>query len=147
MSILTIDDVVKDIYLNGNYYTSVSLAVNQAINAKATATTYYTRFTDKLNNNATPLIFDKTQILKIINTPSENIASLTPAELSFWKIHTNSNFFLGLFSAFKLALDYRASNRKYFYRVILPDGFYTNVTMRNKLYDGKTLINLYYSVL
>lgn len=141
------DDVIKDVYLNGNYYASVSLAVNQAISANANSKKYYMRFVDKLNNDMTPVTFDNTQILKIINTTSDNTSSLTSHELSFWKIHTNSKFFLGLFTAFKLALEYRARQCKYYYRVIIPDGFYTSVTTRNKLYDGKGILNLYYSVL
>jgi hypothetical protein len=145
MNILTIDDAVKDVYLNGNYYASVSTVVNQAINANATSKKYCTTFIDKFNNNVASS-FDTSQVLKIINTSVENVASLNSHELSFWNIYTNSRFFLGLFTAFKLALDYRASDRKYVYRVVLPNGFYTNVTERSKLYRGKSLIDLYYSV-
>ena len=144
MSINTMDKMIMDIYQNGNYYTDVALAAKQAIVAHSTFKKYHTIFVDKINNKT--VHYNQDTILKIINTLPHQFNMLTPSEQQFWLIYNNSRFFLGLFTAFKLALEYRATDRVYFYLVQIPSGFYPDITTRSKLYTGKELIKLYYAV-
>lgn len=146
MPITNINQVIADIYLNGKYYNDIPLASKQSICAHAEHKQYIKVFHDRVNNIT--VTFNQNNILKIINTPNNAVNTLTPSEYEYWKLNINSGFFLGLFTAFKLALEYRASDKQYCYLVSIPPGFYPDVKgNRSQMFTGKQLISIYYTII